>query len=157
MPYYYGTSTLLADNQPPPPAILCQRMLWTSVRVAGRRCMWRIFQDIVCCVDKWGRRLQHVIIYAYVMLGPRTQQINANHSENSVMIYKGDIRNVETLLNGRMVPFDALLGPNTWARTMLLTMLSLYLMVFRHAVPGTAPPNDQHNNYLRFAAYFGYP
>ena len=47
------------------------------------------------------------------MLGPRTQQINANHSENSVMIYKGDIRNVETLLNGRMVPFDALLGPNT--------------------------------------------
>lgn len=52
-------------------------------------------------------------IYAHVMLGPRTQQINASHSENSVMIYKGDIRNVETLLGGRMVPFDAFLGPNT--------------------------------------------
>ena len=67
----------------------------------------------MCCVEKYGRRWQRVIIYAYVMLGPRTQQINANHSANSVMIYKGDIRNVETLLDGRVVPFDALLGPNT--------------------------------------------
>lgn len=152
MPYYYGTSTPLADNTPPPPAILCQCMLWTSVRAAGRRCRWRILQDIVCCVEKHGRRWQRVIIYAHVMLGSRTQQINANHSANSFMIYEGDMRNVETLLNGRMVPFDSLLRPNTWARTMLLTMLLLYLMVFRRSVPSTAPPNDQRNNYLRFAA-----
>jgi len=43
-----------------------------------------------------------------------------------VIIPREDILNVVTLLGGPMSSFDALLGPNKFARPMPPTMLSLY-------------------------------
>ena len=95
-----------------------------SVRATGRGCRRCIHQEIVCSVEKWWCRSQHVIIYATEVLGRITRQTNTTRSVNRITTTKEDIRSILQLLGGHKVSFDTLLGQSMCARTTLAAMLS---------------------------------
>lgn len=105
-------------------------MSWASVRAAGRHYRRHIRQEIMCSVEKWGCRSQHVMIYSHKVLGRISQQINASRSANREIITKEDTRNIFWLLGSRKVSFNTLLWSSECARNTLQTMSSYILTCF---------------------------
>ena len=72
-------------------------MLWSSARAAGRRYRWRNYQNIACCVKKYGHRSKHVSVYD-INLWRITQQVNSSRGVNRLMIFKEGVCNMVQLL-----------------------------------------------------------